>query len=48
MEWPLSACVIIALLFCSLVCIDFITLVSGCVLCLRWGFLSYKVSALGC
>jgi hypothetical protein len=45
MEFPLSATVIITLLFLSLVCIDFIARDSGCVLCSGLGLLwSCKVS----
>ena len=36
---PLSATVTIALLFLSLVCIDFIFRDSGCMLCLKLGLL---------
>jgi hypothetical protein len=38
-ELPLSATVIMALLFLSLVCIDFIVRASGCVLCMRFELL---------
>jgi hypothetical protein len=38
-EFPLSACVTIASLLCSLVCIVFIVLDSGYVFCLEWGLL---------
>ena len=38
-EFPLSALAIMASLFLSLVCMDLMVLVSGCVLCLVWELL---------